>query len=334
MLRKTVAHRISVLLGVALGIVALGTSSQTAEAGERLAGKVAALMVPNDSCAPPPDLPRRLATRSKYDQSIASRSVIDEAARQERADTLAPIKAAVRTVASLAQSDREDGRGAAQCAIQALRHWAAMDALTEMATSDSSLTRDRLSGDIAAIVLALQARGESLDQEQGIRAWLRTLGRQTMGYYDWKAGPTARRNNHRYWAGIAVADIGDFLGDRQMQAWSEASFELGACQIDANGFLQLELERADRAYEYHLYAYDGLNRLAHQATRRGKTDLACADRLDRLHRLVAQGTQSAVIFANRTGMTQQAPSRLQLNAAATAPPTFRNPGTTSGVDPM
>ncbi len=48
----------------------------------------------------------RLATQSKYDQSIGSRSVIDEAARQKRAEQLAPIRGAIRQVASLTRVRR------------------------------------------------------------------------------------------------------------------------------------------------------------------------------------------------------------------------------------
>lgn len=338
MLANAALSRTSVVLGLAMMMASLAVTEQTAASDDTYPTTHSAThsvtMARHDSCTKPADLPRRLATLSKYDQSIASRSVIDEAARQKRADQLAPITAAIRHVASLARRGSEDGRVGTKCAIQALRHWAATKALTEMVTSDSNLTRDRLTGDIASIVLVLQAHGESLDSESGIRAWLRTLARQTMAYYDWKAGPTSRRNNHRYWAGTAVADIGDFLNDRDMQAWSETSFAVGACQIDENGFLPLELARAERAYEYHLYAYGALNRLAHQAARRGKADLACADRLERLHRLVADGATSASSFQRRTGLAQRSPSRLQLAAAVTAPPSADNLGTTSDVNPL
>ena len=334
MLANVAPPRMSVVLGLAMMMASLAVTGQTAGAVDAFPATQSPDMVRQDTCATPPDLPRRLATKSKYDQSLASRSVIDEAARQKRADQLAPITAAIRHVASLARRGGEDGRDGTKCAIQALRHWADMKALTEMVTSDSILTRDRFTGDIASIVLDLRAHGESLDHESGIRSWLQTLARQTMAYYDWKAGPTSRRNNHRYWAGIAVADIGYFLGDRDMQAWSEASFAIGACQIDENGFLPLELARAERAYEYHLYAYRALNRLAHQASRRGKADLACADRLDRLHKLVAEGATSASSFARRTGLNQWNPSRLQLAAAAIAPPAGRDLRTISDVNPL
>lgn len=334
MLGNAAARRKSVVMGLAMMMASLAVAVQPANADDASDIRASAKMEQDATCAPPPDLPRRLATQSKYDQSIGSRSVIDEAARQKRADQLAPITAALRQVASLTRHVADDQRNGARCAIQALRHWAAAKALTEMVTSDSNLTRDRFAGDIASIVLSLQARGENLGREGEIRTWLQTLARQTMAYYDFKAGPTSRRNNHRYWAGIAVADIGDILGDADMQAWSEKSFAIGACQIDENGFLPLELARAERAHEYHLYAYAALNRLAHQAARRGSADLACADRLDRLHGLVAKGEGSASSFAQRTGHVQRHPTRLQLMAASARPPASSDPSTTSDVNPL
>lgn len=334
MLGNAAARRTSIVIGLAMMMASLAVAVQSAIANDAFDIRASAKREQSATCAPPPDLPRRLATQSKYDQSIGSRSVIDEAARQKRAEQLAPIRGAIRQVASLTRDVADDGRNGANCAIQALRHWAAMKALTEMVTSDSNLSRDQFAGDIASIVLTLQARGENLGGEGEIRTWLQTLARQTMAYYDWKAGSTSRRNNHRYWAGIAVADIGDILGDPEMQDWSEKSFAIGACQIDEKGFLPLELARAERAYEYHLYAYAALNRLAQQAARRGMADLACADRLDRLHRLVAGGEGSASSFAQRTGHVQRRPTRLQLMAASATPPASSDPSTTSDVNPL
>ncbi len=327
MLARGASPGLAVVLGIAMALAPLVVVPSPAIANPVTKARP-------DGCAPPPDLPRRLATRSKYDQSIASKSVIDVAAEHDRAEELAPVTSAIRRTAALARAGNPSEPTATGCAIRTLRHWAATAALTEMATSDANLSRDRFTSEIAGMVLSLQASGESLAGEPEIREWLATLARQTMAYYDWKAGPNARRNNHRYVAGVAVADIGDILGDRTMQTWAEASFALGACQIDKDGFLPLELARAERAYEYHLYAYQALNRLAHQAASRGKGALACAARLDWLHQLVARGPQSAEDFARRTGLVQRSPSRTHLSAAKTAPPVTRDRSTTSDVKSM
>ncbi|WP_161596990.1 alginate lyase family protein [Rhizobium glycinendophyticum] len=280
-----------------------------------------------------PDLPRRLETTSKYDQSFASKSVIDPAARQRREDQLMPVASAIRSlvVATRRNGSPDQINRTATCTIATLRHWAVIGALTEMATSDANLSRDRFTSDIAGVVMMLQARGQDLRGEVEVRTWLETLARQTMAYYDGKAGATARRNNHRYWAGIAVAEIAEILGDKDMQAWSREAFTIGACQIDEQGYLPLELARAERAYEYHLYAYSALAGLAIRLSAAGAIALPCEDRLDRLYRLVSRGEDSARDFATRTGLRQRPPSRRHLEAVAVAPPHFNDMRTTGDV---
>jgi poly(beta-D-mannuronate) lyase len=288
---------------------------------------------PDPGCASMPDLPRRLDTTSKYDQAFASKSVIDPAARQRREDQLMPVASAIR---GLATAIRRDGSAdqiaeTATCTIAILRHWAVSGALTDMATPDANLSRDRFTSEIAGIVRMLQARGRDLRGEEEIRLWLATLARQTMAYYDGKAGPTARRNNHRYMAGIAVAEIAEILGEKNMQIWSKEAFVIGACQIDEQGYLPLELARAERAYEYHLYAYGALAGLATRLSAASSSPLPCEDRLDTLYRLISRGEDSARDFAVRTGLRQREPSRRHLEAAAIVPPHFNDMRTTGGV---
>lgn len=284
-------------------------------------------------CDSQPDLPRRLETVSKYDQTVASKSVIDPAARQRRENELAPVANAIRSVAIAARRNGtpEQIAQTATCTIATLRHWAATGALTDMATSDANLSRDRFTSEIAGIVMTLQARGRDLRDQSEIRTWLATLARQTMAYYDGQAGPTARRNNHRYFAGLAVAELAEILGQKTMRSWSKDAFAIGACQVDPQGYLPLELARAERAYEYHLYAYGALARLAIRLSAAGSSALPCEDRLDRLHRLVSRGEASAHDFARRTGVDQRMPSRRQLEAAALVLPRREDMGTTGDV---
>lgn len=331
MLAKVSQTSMSKAVIVAMTLMAPLMTAANSAASETLLAMVKPSLRQDSACENLPSLPRRLATLSKYDQSIRSKSVLNEAARQDRALQLAPIQAAIRQVSALA---RTDGGNAAMCALQGLRSWAASKALTDMATSDANLSRDSLTSDIAAIVLTIQARGISLNGEDEIRSWLHTLASQTMVYYDVKAGPVSRRNNHRYWAATAIADLGAILGDEKMRAWARTSFSLGACQIDDEGFLPLELARADRAHEYHLHAYGALNRLARQVAGHAHNDVECSDRLGLLYALVADGAGSRAAFEKRTGLAQRHPSRRQLAAAFMPPPTPGDLGTTSALDPI
>ncbi len=336
-----IARHLCVFLGAMLVMTepALAQSpkraQETAQAAARRSIPAAQHRSPSpiDECPSPPELPRRLATSSKYDQTVASKSLIDPAAKRRREQQLAPVAGVIRTLAVKARrtGSPEDVANATACTLATLRHWSATGALTDMATSDANLSRDRFTSDIAGIVMTLQARGQDLRDEGEIRAWLATLARQTMAYYDGKAGPTARRNNHRYLAGLAVADIAGILGEAGMQAWSKDAFAIGACQVDDRGFLPLELARADRAYEYHLYAYGALVKLATRLSADGTGSLPCTDGLDRLYRLVSRGPDSAHDFESRTGRAQRTPTRQHLAATELAPPRLKDMQTTGGV---
>lgn len=331
MLAKVSQTSMSKAIIVAMTVMAPLMTAANSAASDTLLAMVKPSLRQDSDCKNLPSLPRRVATTSKYDQSIRSKSVLNEAARQDRALQLAPIQAAIRQVSALA---RTDGGKAAICALQGLRSWAASRALTDMATSDANLSRDSFTGEIAAIVLTIQAQGISLNGEDEIRSWLHTLASQTMVYYDVKAGPISRRNNHRYWAATAIADLGAILSDEKMRAWAKTSFSLGACQIDDEGFLPLELSRADRAYEYHLHAYGALNRLARQVAGPAHHDVECSDRLALLYALLADGAGSRAAFEKRTGLAQRDPSRRQRAAAFMPPPTPGDLGTTSALDPI
>lgn len=251
--------------------------------------------------------PVRLATTSKYDQSIASKSVIDGDAFSVRRAALSPVSAAIAALR---------GEHDANCAAEALLRWARAGALTDMATEDANLSRDRMVIDILSIASRLKRQGRDLSQSPEARQWFATLATQTMRFYDLQAGPVSRRNNHRYWAGLSVGASGYFLGDGRMVGWAKQSFETGACQIAADGTLPLELARGDKALEYHLYAYRALNGLRDLAASHGdRLAGPCATRLTALEDLLAEPDRAAAIVEARNGIGQSMPRRWNMAAA-------------------
>lgn len=272
-------------------------------------------------CDPIAAPPRRLETSSKYVQSIASKSVIDLAAAKERRESLQPVEAALAQLSTRisAVTDTAVGRQLRDCAAQDLASWAAQSALTDMASSDANLTRDRYALEIARAAIALRDKGRDLSGDPTIRRWLLTLARQSMDYYDRKAGPVSRGNNHRYWAGVSVATLGGFLGDAAMKNWAIESFRIGACQIDAEGFLPLELARANKAYDYHLYAFRALTELRGQILANGGSEReACGPALVRLASLLDRQRRGEALFETRSGFRQDRPSGKNLRIAAVA----------------
>ena len=158
------------------------------------------------------------------------------------------------------------------------------------------------------------------DDRAGIETWLRSIAASTIDFYDYRAGPVSRRNNHRYWAGLAVGSIGYLLGDGEMIAWATKSYGLGVCQVDAGGHLPLEMARGSEALNYHVYALRPLFAFATLAAGNGdEIGEVCDGGLKRL----AVATRAALADPDGFGRlvgTQQAtmPRRDQLSRAAPA----------------
>ncbi|WP_323690409.1 alginate lyase family protein [Rhizobium sp. AN95] len=65
----------------------------------------------------------------------------------------------------------------------------------------------------------------------------------TMVFFDTKAGPRSARNNHRYWAALALATVGSLTGDHNKIEWARQSYRIGVCQVTEDGTLPLEMQR-------------------------------------------------------------------------------------------
>lgn len=84
------------------------------------------------------------------------------------------------------------------------------------------------------------------------------------------SGNTTARNNHRYWAGLALAAAGTATNDRQRFDWGMGVLEEAACDVTPQGWLPLELQRRQRAHWYHAYALQPIVLLSEFAERNGR----------------------------------------------------------------
>jgi hypothetical protein len=229
-----------------------------------------------DTLTTPPAL---VETPSKYDQTDPTRSVLVASAAQSRDTVLRPIRTAVQDLyASVAAS------GSHECAILTIANWATANALGDMRSEDAFLSRDRLVSETVLLLLDAAGKGHfAADQRARIEPWLRAIAHSTIEFYDHRAGRRSRLNNHRYWAGLAVGSIGYLLGDDVLVSWATDSFRIGVCQVDARGYLPLELARGSQALNYHVYALRPLLAFAALAETHGDMvgDI-CGDGLTRL----------------------------------------------------
>ncbi|CTQ56350.1 Alginate lyase precursor [Roseibium album] len=261
-------------------------------------------------CLQVPTPPAELETHSKYDQSDKSRSTVDRSAKVKRKKLVQPIRNSVRMLTKIAYAKSANpniAQARAECVLKSLDAWAKGDALTKMQTSDALLSRDRWVAEFVLALNSVAARGEISKERKGLyEGWLRSIADSTVEAYSLRLGPKSRTNNHRYWAGLAVGAIGVFLEDEELKAWGHRSFEIGSCQVDANGLLPKEMSRGSKALEYHIYAYRPLAALArlHQAQGTGSA-LKCFDGFKRLHQAVARATQNPDEFEKFSGTRQK-----------------------------
>lgn len=208
-------------------------------------------------CAAEPYPVVGLDTAQMYRSGDESYSVIDPSKQQARARRLAPIRGFTAGLARYANAyARSGGRDvdSGTCALKWMRSWAAADAMTRMTSPDAQFVRTvNLSGWALSYLQLTKLAHTDTATKRIIDHWLADMASDTIRFNDTLEDETSR-NNHRYWAGLAVAAIGVGTSSSKLVSWGISSAKIGLDQITAKGILPLEAKRANRARQYHLYA--------------------------------------------------------------------------------
>jgi poly(beta-D-mannuronate) lyase len=247
------------------------------------------------------------------------RDKVDEDAESDFEEAMAPIKDFMSDVVKAANDYQRTGRiSAANCALNHLVHWAQSGALKEPETHTSwfklATTTAGLSFALMQIEPALGARHADVKL---VSNWLGAHGKAISTYFDGLKMPRASRNNHRAWAGLAVASAGTLTHDARLVNWGAESLRLVVCQATAEGALPLEIERGAKAREYHFYALAALMPLAEIIARSGQNPFEiCADALHRIAgftvRAVAQPSAIEALAGARQAGNGKPPSASRL----------------------
>ncbi|MHA7774458.1 alginate lyase family protein [Roseibium sp. M-1] len=254
------------------------------------------------TCITVPEPVVTLDTRSKYIQSGA-KDTVDGFARRERDLQMKPVRRFLQIVGGQAFSGKPELEN---CAAEDLTRWASAGALTEMKSDDAHLSRSRFMAEISLTIDHLDRNGAfSEEQRAVIGNWLIGVAQTTVHFFRFEAGPKSRRNNHRYWAALAVGAAGYFGRDRGLVEWSHESARIGLCQVDANGHLSLEISRGSQARNYHVYALRPLGGLAAISAEKGD-DLTsmCDGALARLAKTTLAAVEDPGSIAALAGATQ------------------------------
>ena len=258
------------------------------------------------------DLPSKYGPAQSGSQG-KKRDTVDDDAELAFETAMKPIKVFMADVVKAANDYHRTGRQtAAACALGHLAHWAKDDALREPVSHTSYYKLATTVAGLSSAMMQIEPAisGRSMER-QLVSQWLANRAIQVRSHFEGLKTPRSSRNNHRAWAGLAVASVGIVSKDKALFDWGLASYKLVVCQATAEGALPLELERGSKAREYHLYALAALTPLAEMGTRNGIASYSeCNDALHRIaaFTIAAMDDQSAI--AKLAGVKQSGGNKM------------------------
>jgi poly(beta-D-mannuronate) lyase len=248
--------------------------------------------------------------------SDAARSVIDLERSRLTAERAKPVRLFLAQMASVADRAHAGDEAAAGCALDRMAHWAGAGALTGEMTQQGVYEMTWTTAGLALAYLKLRnVPGLDAAKQKTVEAWLGRLAAKIRPPFD-RPNRIDSRNNHAYWAGLAVAAVGVATDKEPLLEWGVERYRVGLNEIAEDGTLPLELARRGRALHYHLFALSPLVLMA---------ELGAANGLDlyeeydgALHRLVRRAVEA---IDDRKGFSalagaNQVPLRLAGDEAA------------------
>lgn len=305
------AARRDILMGMGASLLAVAAPAAAAQASLRPPFTVPTA---RKKASAPKSLPATepvsgLSNESRYRKDDPTRSIVDPDLSDAYERSVAPLrvfaKAVVRSANRYVDSQGHDLEAAAQVG-GLIGKWANADALKDVSNETGYFSRLIMTGPAALALLQVQdALGGSVCATAC--NWLDAQASSTLQFYAVQQSQTAR-NNHRYWAGLAVLSAGIAVNRRDYFDWGVQAARIGIDQVTADGALPLELLRGQRALSYHTYSVGPLVMIAEAAARNGNMALYSANS-EALHRLVdftlAQIDNPALI-ASLAGADQEA----------------------------
>jgi len=261
------------------------------------------------ACPPFSGLPRDLEIDAFYRRDDPTHSIIDPERMAAYTAAMKPLRAFESEISAQADAVVRGIPASApsNCIVTMLDAAARANALLGKVSPQGAYVR-KWSAITYAFAFIEARAAASDDQARHIMNWLRTIGDRVAGYY--MLPPTSpmsdRANNHAYWAALSAAASGMAADDADLFDWGMNRFLSALDDIDSDGFLALELNRAGRALHYHRFSLEPLLLLGLIARANG-IEISSARRaaLGRLIARVQSGLDDPSVFAERTNTIQQ-----------------------------
>lgn len=223
-----------------------------------LAGSPALAQEGEKAC---PDFPPPTVTLdygSRYDESSADRSELDEESDAAVDAALKDADDFIREIAVLA-NDAQANPGVAAanaaCVINGVHAWAAADAFGKLESDNAKMTYAARVGGIASAYRQVRDLADGLTEEKAtIEAWLKKNGDFLIAYWDNDAPPKAKLGNLRLWAAYAVTEIALIVKSQDYINWAFASHRAVLATVAEDGSMPYEMRRGKYALHYQLHA--------------------------------------------------------------------------------
>ncbi len=268
-------------------------------------------------CPPMPTPVQDLRVDGFYAPETNS-SVIDPQAMARYRDATGPLGAFQEGLTRIADRDLATAPrdpNIPDCALAWLDGWAKADALLgPLESRQSRYERKWFTSTVALVYGQLRAdhSGGTPEQARRIQLWLRKLAYAMLPDYALPPTDTAvgrmssARNNHLNWAALAAVAVGKATDDGALIDWGVGRAGVALREVDAAGYLPLELQRRSKARHYHLFAVKPLILLAEMVAADG-IDLYLTEggALRRLARRCITGIADPSDFVERAGADQE-----------------------------
>lgn len=258
-------------------------------------------------CPKPPKALKSLNLHSVYNDAHSSQ--IDEKAYKTYKEDYAPLYNYEKYIITLANSYTARRPGSpdhARCALEWLDSWAREDALMGEMTAQGQFTRQWALAALASGFVQIK-NAPDLDPQALTRItdWFEKLSAAIIADHSATQDMRSRQNNHLYWAAWAVGISSAATQNKSHFDWAMDRTRFGLDQINADGTLDLELYRKQRALQYHVFAAIPLIYAAELGMHNGIDLYSYND--GAIHRLVGRmvsGIENPKEFAKLAGIEQ------------------------------
>lgn len=261
---------------------------------------------PIRTCPEPPPPMRDLQIESGFVAGNYTKMVPERVARRQALTK--ELHAYVGDVVDL--SDRalllrgQAKQAADACVLGWLQAWLGNGALLgEVTWPEGEYEREWVSIALGLSLLKLHAGEAAVQAPAWAKDWYLQASAGLAERYPLAA---ESRNNHWYWAGLASVVAGTIAGDDGRYRWGIAQLHGGIGDIDADGFLPLELKRGEMSLRYTAFAASALVMMAafEHANGRALPEME-QENLRRLVRRILSGLGDPTEFERRAGTPQE-----------------------------